>query len=184
MFVYIVKLFVYIVKGNMAENQSNQMSDGFQIGALTSIVFEAVRERVFAGYAAAGFSDLTPAHNQVFIYLHPEGDRIVDLAKRARVTKQAMGYLVQQLEENGYLERVPHPTDGRAQLVRRTDRGWAVNQLARRLVEEVQADWAAQLGPGRMEQLVILLRELVDLVGVDYQGSTSAIAFARNTRSM
>jgi DNA-binding MarR family transcriptional regulator len=151
---------------------------GFLIGALTSIVFDEVRRRVYQGYQAAGFGDLTPAHNPVFIYLSPDGDRIVDLAKRVGITKQAMGYLVRYLEERGYVERVPHPTDGRAQLVRRTERGWAVNRLARRLVQETQDDWAAQIGQERMEQLIALLRDLVRLIGVGYRGSTSQIAHA------
>jgi DNA-binding MarR family transcriptional regulator len=163
----------------MSQEPTNFPSEeGFLIGALTAIVFEDVRRRVFAGYRAAGFGDLTPSHDPVFIFLSPEGDRIVDLAQRAGVTKQAMGYLVRYLEGRGYLERVPHPTDGRAQLVRRTDRGWEVNRLARRLVEEIQGDWARQLGQERMEQLITLLRELVRLIGVEYLGSTSDISQA------
>lgn len=161
----------------MAPEQNNSTAEeGFLIGALTSTIFADVRRRVHEGYRAAGFDDLTAAHDPVFMYLSPEGDRIVDLARKALMTKQAMGYLVQHLEQRGYLERIPHPQDGRAQLIRRTERGWEVNRLARQLVEEIQNEWAAQIGQDRMAQLIALLRELVDLIGVEYQGSTSAIA--------
>ena len=160
----------------MSKDASKQLTqDGFLIGALTSIVFDAVREHVTKGYQTAGFEDLTSAHNPVFIYLSPTGDRIVDLAKRVGITKQAMGYLVNYLEARGYLQRVPHPTDGRAQLVKRTERGWEVNRLARKLVQEIQDEWAAQLGQEHMDQLITLLRELVNIIGVEYRGSVSDI---------
>lgn len=160
----------------MSQDKTNPPSGGgFLIGALTSIIFEDVRRRVSEGYQAAGFGDLTPSHDPVFRFLSPEGDRIVDLAKRAGVTKQAMGYLVGYLEERDYLERVPHPTDGRAQLVRRTDRGWEVNRFARSLVQEIQNDYAAEIGQDQMDQLITLLRRLVRTIGVEYRGSVSDV---------
>src|SRR5690349_14644863 len=71
-------------------------------------------------------------------FLRREGDRIVELAKRAQMTKQAVGYLISYLERHGYVERVPDPTDGRAQIVRRTERGWAFQRAAGRVVQEIQ----------------------------------------------
>ncbi len=150
--------------------------EGFLLGALLAIPYDALRRRGHEGLAAAGFGDLRPAHDVVFALLRPEGDRIVDLAKRAQMTKQAMGYLVAYLEEHGYVERVPDPADGRAQLVRRTERGWEVQRTARRLVHEAQQEWAEQLGPERMSQLVLLLRDLVRLLGVEYKGSPTEVA--------
>lgn len=147
--------------------------DDFQIGALLAIAAHAVQVRVFAAYARAGFAELRQAHTPVFQLLSAEGDRVTDLALRAQTTKQAMGYLVGYLEVHGYLERVPDPKDGRAQIVRRTARGWEVNRLARRVVEEVQQEWARQLGADQMEQLLSLLRELARMIGVDYQDSVS-----------
>jgi DNA-binding MarR family transcriptional regulator len=139
--------------------------DGFLIGALLQVPFAALGKRVREGYAAAGFTDLRPAHEPVFRCLAPEGNRVTELAERAGMTKQAVGYLVDYLVQRGYLERVPDPTDGRAQLVRRTERGWEVNRTARFVVEQVQAEWARQLGEEQMSQLLARLRELVQLVG-------------------
>jgi DNA-binding MarR family transcriptional regulator len=150
--------------------------DGFLIGSLLLVPYEALAKRVQEGYAAAGFTDLRPAHAPVFRYLAPAGERVTTVAARAGTSKQAMGYLVEYLVERGYLERVPDPTDGRAQIVRRTARGWAVNQMARRVVGEVQAEWAAWLGEERMAQLLARLRDLSHLLGADYAGSISAIS--------
>ena len=139
--------------------------DRFLIGVLLQAPFAVLGQRVREGYAAAGFGDVRPAYEPVFRFLAPEGNRVTHLAARAGMSKQAMGYLVDYLVQHGYLERVPDPTDRRAQVVRRTERGWEVNRTARRVVEQVQAEWAHELGEERMSQLLDRLRELFDLVG-------------------
>jgi DNA-binding MarR family transcriptional regulator len=148
---------------------------GFLIAALLHFAADAIDRQVHEGFLAAGITDIRPAHEIVFGVLSPEGDRVVDLAQRARMTKQAMGYLVIYLEERGYLERTTDPKDGRAQIVRRTEKGWEVNRLAKQLVQQVQDEWAEQLGQESMNQLIGLLRELVTIIGVQYQGSVSEI---------
>jgi DNA-binding MarR family transcriptional regulator len=150
---------------------------GFLIAALLHFAVDELERQTAARRQAAGFGDIRAAHMPVLGLLRPEGDRVVDLAERAQTTKQAMGYLVAYLEEHGYLERVPDPSDGRAQIVRRTERGWEYNRTARRLVEEVQREWAEQLGQEKMEQLLSLLRDLNQVIGTQaYQGSLSEIA--------
>src|SRR5690349_1178610 len=98
----------------------NLRRDDYPLGLLLTMLGERFSERIYEGYAAAGFDDIRPAHQVVFDLLSLEGDRVVDLAKKADTTKQAMGYLVAYLEERGYVERMPDPQDGRAQIVRRT----------------------------------------------------------------
>lgn len=64
------------------------------------------------------------------------------------------------LEQRGYVERVPDPTDGRAILIRRTPRGWEVNRIARHVVEQIQQEWAQALGQERFASLINTLRHL------------------------
>jgi len=151
-------------------------ADGFLIGSLLQVPLEVLGQRVQAGYAAAGLDDLRPAHSVVFRTLAPDGERVTDLAARAHTTKQAMGYLVDYLVQHGYLERLPDSTDGRAQIVRRTARGWEANRVARQVVSEVQAEWAATLGHDRLELLLSLLAELAARLGARYEGSISELS--------
>lgn len=150
--------------------------DGFLIGSLLYIPVGVLTQRVQVGLPAAGFADVRPAHSTVFRLLDPEGNRVTELAARAGASKQAMGYLVDYLEERGYLERVPDPRDKRAQLVRRTARGWAVNRAIWQIVKETQDEWAAQLGEERMRQLRELLGELARSLGYEYTGSISEVS--------
>ena len=148
----------------MSRVAQSDRNDQMMIGALLAIPSLELHRRVDAALAAAGFDDYRPTHQAVFQWLGPDGDRVTDLARRVGVTRQAMGELVDYLVAHGYLERVPDPSDGRAILVRRTERGWAVNRVARRVVEEIQAEWARALGGDELAHLLRLLRGLAAII--------------------
>ena len=101
----------------------------------------------------AGYDDLRVAHLAVFQHLDPAGSRITDLAAKAQMTKPSMAYLVEYLEEKGYFERVPDPTDGRARLVQPTERGWQQFEDALDIIAEMEAELAAALRPREMATL-------------------------------
>jgi DNA-binding MarR family transcriptional regulator len=150
--------------------------DGFLIGSLVAAIAAELERRVLDGYHAAGFTDIRAVHAHIFRLLPPEGCRITELAGRAYSSKQAIGYLVEYLEEHGYVERLSDPNDGRAQIIRRTERGWEVNRTARQLVQRIQDEWAEQLGEERMRSMIESLRLLVNVLGVPYIGSISEIS--------
>jgi DNA-binding MarR family transcriptional regulator len=166
-----------VCQGGILEPPQN----GFLIGALVAITSDALHQQARERFAAMGFADVRPAHDVVFAMLRADGDRVVELARRAQMTKQAMGYLITYLELHDYLERVPDLADGRAQIVRRTKRGWAFQRAARQVVQEIQNEWAEQFGVERMKQLIGLLRDLVKLFGVEYRGSVPEIAAQRES---
>jgi DNA-binding MarR family transcriptional regulator len=124
--------------------------------------FRAMSEELVARLAARGHPEVRYAHGTVFQFLDDAGTRVSDLAERAQMTKQSMAQLVAHLEAHGYVERVPDPADGRAKLVRATDRGRAVFAVARELVAEVDARLQARLGKAKLQRLRALLRELND----------------------
>jgi DNA-binding MarR family transcriptional regulator len=80
------------------------------------------------------------------------------------MTKQSMGYLVDDLAARGYVERVPDPTDRRAKVVRLTARGRAVEETVRKVIRQIEADWAAWLGQEEYQHLTRLLRALIALL--------------------
>ena len=113
-----------------------------------------------AGLADAGFDDLRPAHTAVFQHIDANGSRLTDLADRAQITKQSMGYLVDYLEQHGYVERRPDPSDRRAALVCLTERGWDQVRTALGIIAALEQEWTDALGEPRVEQLRALLDEL------------------------
>ena len=133
------------------------------LGLLLFIPYRAMEARVFAALAASGFDDFTPAQARVFQRIAPDGSRLTDLAEQAQITKQSAGFLVDQLERAGYVERVRDPTDARARLVRVAERGARAIPLAAAIVAEVEAEWATHLGATRMTELREILGDLRDL---------------------
>jgi DNA-binding MarR family transcriptional regulator len=133
-----------------------------ELAVLLRTGYQRIVEQVHTRLARAGFDDVRPAHMTIFQHLRPEGSRIGELAERAQLTNQSVGYLVDYLEERGYVERRMDPTNRRATLVCLTDRGWEEMRACARILEELEAESARHLGPDRLRQLYELL---VDLVG-------------------
>ena len=133
------------------------------VGVLLFLPYRAMEARVFSGLAAAGCDDFTPAQARVFARIAPEGSRLTDLASQAGITKQSAGFLVDQLERAGYVARVPDPADGRARLVRITERGERSVQISRGIVAVVEAEWTAHLGADRMTELRRILADLREI---------------------
>src|SRR5256885_13963788 len=63
------------------------------------------------------------AHTALLPHIDLDGTRQTEIARRAGITKQAVGQLVDDLIALGLVEREPDPLDGRAHLVRFTDDG-------------------------------------------------------------
>ncbi|MFF8846266.1 MarR family winged helix-turn-helix transcriptional regulator [Streptomyces sp. NPDC015127] len=124
-----------------------------------------MENRAFDAVAAAGHHDITLAQAKLLQRIDEDGSRLSELAESAQVTKQTAGYLVDQLEGAGYVERTPDPTDARARLIRLTEYGRSLIPIGNRAVAEVEAEWTAHLGKRRMEQLrdiLTRLREITD----------------------
>ena len=62
--------------------------------------------QIVNGVVGAGFPQ-KPSHSAVFAQISPEGSRLTKLARGANMSPQAMGELVDELEDLGYVERRP-----------------------------------------------------------------------------
>jgi len=82
------------------------------------------------------------------------------LAERAGLSIQRAGQLVQQLEDDGYLTRVPDARDGRARRVVYTRRGRKLLGDIEALQVEITEQLDEILGKQRTEQLLVDLAEL------------------------
>jgi DNA-binding MarR family transcriptional regulator len=130
------------------------------IGALLRMPWEAVQRRMLEQLRKRGFEDFDEAYLSVFQYPGPQGAKPSELAARLGTSKQALNYLLGQLERLGYLERRPDPDDLRAKRVVLTPRGVSAIDVIREAVGDVEAAWSQQLGAKRFAQLKRMLLEL------------------------
>lgn len=130
------------------------------IGALLRMPWDAVQQHMLDRLHESGFEDFDAAYLPVFRYPGPQGSRPSELATRLRVSKQALNYLLGELERLGYLERRADPDDLRSKRIALTPRGVAAVGVIRAAVGELETAWAEQLGAERFEELRKLLLEL------------------------
>ncbi len=130
------------------------------IGALLRMPWEIVRQRMLDGLHLRGFTDLVPAHLNVLQYPGPDGLRPSELAEHVRMSKQALNYLLGQMEDLGYLTREADSEDQRSRRVQLTARGHAAMHSIREIVAEVETEWETQLGSDSFAQLRYLLTQL------------------------
>lgn len=123
---------------------ANELSD-HNLGVLISILNRVVDDAVMTALAA-DFGDVRRSHGTVFEMLDAGETHVAELARRAHMTRQAMGELVEDLEHLGYVARQPDPHDGRARLVVLTEKGEAAMGHGIVAVTDLEARWAAHLG--------------------------------------
>ena len=126
------------------------------LGAAYSLLgFDIVNGVVGAGYPQK------PKHSAVFGQLGPEGARLTSLARGANMTPQAMGELVDEMEELGYVLREPDPTDRRAKIVRLTPLGQRCVSAAITTIDGIEARLDTLLGHDEHAQLRAMLARIL-----------------------
>ena len=122
-----------------------------------SISNEAIQRRIIKELNAAGFDELIMPHMATFRSPGPDGVRPSVLAERVGMSKQAMNRLLGSLENLGYLARSDSPDEGRARIVRFTKRGHAAYAKAIEVLQDIEREWNAELGPRDFARLKELL---------------------------
>lgn len=127
---------------------------GRAFNELSTIIFDRV--------VASGAGDLRPSHGNVMEQLSFEdGLRLTDIARRAGITAQSAGALVDELEELKYVERREDPDDRRAKRIHLTAKGRRNADLAWGIVEGLEDELEGVVGSRRLAQL---RQTLVDIL--------------------
>ena len=148
------------LSSDFTERVSGASSPPPLIGALLRIPFETVRDRMLAGLHERGYTDLVAAHLNVLQYPGPENLRPSELVTRTGMSKQALNYLLGQLEQHGYLTRQDDNSDQRSKRIHLTRKGHAAIKAIREIVHEVESEWEQQLGAQKFAELRNLLTQL------------------------
>ncbi len=142
----------------------NQLDDFRQqhTGRLFLYAHRDFSERAIVKLRRLGHSSLSLAHTNLLANLDLDGTRLTTLAERSRVTKQAIGQLVLELEKAGYIGRTIDPTDRRATIVTFTVAGWQFLQDANQVKHEIEEEYRAILGEADLQTLRDLLTKLLE----------------------
>ena len=124
------------------------MADASKIdfGILLGLSYQTFVDELRAVLEAQGFTDLGPSYGYVFRALGAEALHLRALAARLGMTDQGAAKIVDEMEARGYLERKPHPEDGRIKRLRLARRGRAALAAARRFHAAYERRVAQRLG--------------------------------------
>lgn len=150
----------------MATNKADRSAPPVNTAVLLREALTAIEGVVPLQLSERGHVAVRTAHAPVFQHLDENGTTVSTLAQRAGMTKQAMAELVQHLERQGYVRRVPHPDDARAKLVQLTAKGREVLTIVlQELVPLMEKRLREALGNARWHLLrddLVQVRELFD----------------------
>jgi DNA-binding MarR family transcriptional regulator len=132
------------------------------VGATLRVVWQWVRDQLYAGVVAAGYDDLNSAHIGLWRYPGLEGLRPSQLADQVGITKQSVNDLLGHLERHGYLSRLPDSADGRVRVIRLTSKGRRLQRTIYAEAGAAQQRIAEILGPRRFSQLQSSLELLTE----------------------
>jgi DNA-binding MarR family transcriptional regulator len=127
------------------------------VGRLLNNAIRRFEGRVLDLMADAGYSQTRIAHVNLTRNLDVDGTRLTELAKRASMSKQAMGELVEQCEVLGLVARAPDPSDGRARIITFTPNGIEWLEAFRAAVDIAEKEMRRELGVSAMDALISAL---------------------------
>lgn len=161
---YIVTYSYYFVKGKDVESLTFEQIEELRqehIGRLFLRAHRTFSERALHKLRQRGHTRLSMAHTSLLPHLDVNGTQATVLAERAGITKQAAGRVIADLEREGYVQRLPDPTDQRASIIVFTDAGRQFLVDAYHVKKEIEAEYTSLLGAERMHQLRRILQELL-----------------------
>ena len=140
--------------------------DELNLGLLLFIPYRFLEQSVLEALRQVGH-DIPLNQARVFQRIDADGSRLSQLAEASQLPKQTVGSIVDQLERQGYVRRVPDPDDARARLVVVADKGREAIALGTPVLEGIIEGWRAHLGPARFAELRRSLEALVEITDLD-----------------
>lgn len=140
------------------------MTEGLNTVSMLGRAYSLLGFQIVDGVVGAGYPQ-KPKHSAVFAQISPEGSRLTELARGAGMTPQAMGEVVDELVDLGYVVRRPDPHDGRARLIVLTARGRDAVAAGRTAIEGIEEQVDQILGQRGHRELRRLLSKLLDATG-------------------
>mgnify|MGYP002377687287 CR=1 FL=1 len=131
---------------------------------------EAVRvfeSRIIALLQMKGHDQLTLTHINLTRNLDESGTRLTELARRAAMTKQSMGEIVDQVLRTGLIEKKPDPRDGRAKLVCFTEAGLVWLEAFRESLEQAEREMRDELGDATVTLIMDMLGRYMAAIDVE-----------------
>lgn len=114
--------------------------DRSNLGFLLAKAMQRWNELLYERFRAAGFPEVRPSYGSILVPLFEEdGLRIGELAKRARLSKQAMTTMLRLMEKVDLIIRRPDAKDARASRIFLSKKAQRFRPVAEAVLKELDA---------------------------------------------
>ncbi|SFE78593.1 transcriptional regulator, MarR family [Chitinophaga sp. CF118] len=135
---------------------------------LLSLLKKDMDARITEKLQQKGYSNFKLGDLVLIVNIQPEGTINNELAKRARITKQAMSKVVKNLEAGGYILTRKHANDNRSSVIFLTDNGKRLLISAAESFREIQEQYTGIIGQKDTDALKEILGKLVFTLHPEY----------------
>lgn len=115
---------------------------------------EVVQRKLMDVCRDGGFAGLKLSYGQVIPLIEPQGTRIIDVARNSGISKQAIGQIANDLEQQGYIVRSDDEADKRAKKLLLTARGIELVRAAGSALGSIEAQARAVLGDEQWQSMM------------------------------
>ncbi|MDD5712466.1 MAG: MarR family transcriptional regulator [Smithellaceae bacterium] len=124
-----------------------------------SLAATSVFKRAFA---EAGLTELRPAYMGVLMCLwNEDGLKVIELGRRAGLEPSTMTGLIDRMERDGLVTRVPDPEDRRVLKINLTEAGSAIKDTVAEKVDLVMGQVLSNVDTDDLAQLKDTLRQIL-----------------------
>lgn len=132
------------------------------LATLLMAASRTINEQALAAIDPSGTSGIRLTHVPLIAQLEPGGMRLVTIAIRMGITRQAVAALVRDLTDAGVTTVVNDPSDGRAQLVLLTEKGEEFCGRAADYMQGREQRWRREFGAEAIATVRTVLAGLSD----------------------
>ncbi|SCC61980.1 transcriptional regulator, MarR family [Chitinophaga costaii] len=130
------------------------------LARLNNLLKKDMDARLGEALVQRGYTDFKLGDMSLVANIDVQGTINNELARKARITKQAMSKVVKNLEAAGYIYTRKHTTDARASVVFLTDKGKQLIIDTSACLAEIKKYYISLIGEKEMEKLIALLFQL------------------------
>jgi len=115
---------------------------------------EVVQRKLMNECRDEGFVGLKLSYGQVIPLIEPQGTRIIDVARSSGISKQAIGQIANDLEQQGYIVRVDDDVDKRAKKLVLAARGIELIRTAGHALGSIERQASEVLGDAQWQSMM------------------------------
>jgi DNA-binding MarR family transcriptional regulator len=132
------------------------------IARLIYITYRNFNEWAQVQWKKDGWGDIRPDHMRLISILGTEALNNNELAKRAKVTKQAMSKMVTLLEGHGFVDVHPDPSDSRSKIISISKNGVEFLDYLGNCAIGLEEKFNQIIGEKKTQQLISILSEFTE----------------------